>query len=167
MDRHTSQDAVTEPAPAPSGAIVAVAGPTSSAMILGLALRDVRMSARQLATAMGLNKNTVQAWLNGTQSVSLANVMRMPVSLRKRIAARLDEHADEQMYRTPLIPTNRGVTLATMSLGEYARVVYEAEADGIIDKDEHAVAGVAARKAESILRLAAVGHEMATFGGGR
>jgi plasmid maintenance system antidote protein VapI len=140
---------------APPSFVVVAAGPMSSGAILRGALNDVRMSARQLAFAMSLSKTTVQAWVDGRRDLTISAIERMPMSVRERVIARMQERAEQHRYRRSVLPPNKHVSITSMSLGEYARVVIDAEADNVIEDHEFAKIAKAARTIETVARNAA------------
>lgn len=161
-EHDTQPDVAPDSAP-PAKRDAVIAERAASAAILRGAMDDCGMSGCRLAVLLGVHKKAVQEWVNGVSAPSMAMVLRMPVSLRKRIAARIDEQADSQLYRRPpTLKPHRHATIATMSLGEYADVVLRAEADGVVDAGEHRELAKVARKVESVMRTAAQDHERAT-----
>lgn len=118
-------------------------------------MRDTGTSRRQLAASLGVSKSRVDGWCDGRQTLTIDAIGRMPPGIASHIIGQMQAKNEARRYKRPSLSPGKHVSIAASALGEVARVVIEAEADGTIDADEsHAIGRAYYLLSESAKRAA-------------
>jgi plasmid maintenance system antidote protein VapI len=128
-------------------------------------LAETGCSKSQLARSLGVSSSLIDQFTDGKKPLSLDWIERMPLGVRIRLLQRaLDRATAERDSKISALGVDAHVRRTASAAGEFAAVVDEVMADGVIEPHERP------RLARATMRLELVAHHASrdvAVGGGR